>query len=233
MIWRKARIGRLLMRPDAGVRLRRQAKSTRPWHMSDSRQDAVARLLEQLRAGDTEAFHELFPLVYGELHHLAGSQRRHWAGDETLNTTALVHEAYLRLVDQTSPHWVNRPHFMAVAATAMRQILLDYAKRKHAAKRDGGRQRVPLHEIEEALGRDPNAPEGRTEALLALEDALAKLEQHNPRQSKIVECRFFGGMTIADTAEALGLSPATVKRAWITAQAWLYRELKQSYSESA
>lgn len=112
--------------------------------MSDSRQDAVARLLDELRAGDTEAFHELLPLVYGELHHLAGSQRRRWSGDETLNTTALVHEAYLRLVDQTAPHWLNRPHFMAVAATAMRQILLDYAKRKQAAKRDGGRHQLEI-----------------------------------------------------------------------------------------
>lgn len=199
--------------------------------MSDSQQDSVTRLLEALRAGHTEAFHELFPLVYGELHHLADTQRRRWEGDDTLNTTALVHEAYLRLVDQTAPHWINRPHFMAVAATAMRQILLDYAKRNRAAKRDGGRHCIPLHEIEEALTGNGDAPDARAEALIALESVLVKLEQHNPRQSRIVECRFFGGMTIEDTAEALGLSPATVKRGWSTAQAWLYRELRESFAD--
>lgn len=200
--------------------------------MSDSRQDSVTRLLEALRAGHTEAFHELFPLVYGELHHLADTQRRRWEGDDTLNTTALVHEAYLRLVDQTAPHWMNRPHFMAVAATAMRQILLDYAKRKRTAKRGSGWQPIQFQDIEEALGGGVHEPDARADALIALEDALVKLGQYNPRHSRIVECRFFGGMTIEDTAEALGLSPATVKRSWTLAQAWLYRELNHALADS-
>jgi RNA polymerase sigma factor (TIGR02999 family) len=200
--------------------------------MSDSQQGSVTGLLEALRAGQTEAFHELFPLVYGELHHLAAVQRRRWEGDETLNTTALVHEAYLRLVDQTEPRWANRAHFMAVAATAMRQILLDYAKRKQTAKHGGGRRFVVFHEIEETLASGGDSSDARAEALIALEGALVKMEQHNPRHSRIVECRFFGGMTIEDTAEALGLSPATVKRAWTLAQAWLYRELNHALADS-
>jgi len=117
---------------------------------------------------------------------------------------------------------------MAVAATAMRQILLDYAKRKRAAKRDGARHQIPLHELEDALSGSGEASAVLPEALIALDAALVKLENHNPRQRSIVECRFFGGMTIEDTAAALALSPATVKRDWASAQAWLYRELQQS-----
>ncbi|HUQ19990.1 MAG TPA: sigma-70 family RNA polymerase sigma factor [Gemmatimonadaceae bacterium] len=196
--------------------------------MSDSQQNSVTSLLDAMRAGDKHAFEQLFPLVYDELHNLAGIQRRRWDGDETLDTTALVHEAYLRLVDQSSPDWINRPHFMAVAATAMRHILLDYAKRKHAAKRGGARDYIPLHELENVLGGGEAASEALPDALIALDAALIKLEQHNPRQRSIVECRFFGGMTIEDTAQALDLSPATVKRDWTMAQAWLYRELEQS-----
>lgn len=194
--------------------------------MSDSQLNSVTSLLDALRGGDKQAFEQLFPLVYDELHNLAGIQRRRWEGDETLNTTALVHEAYLRLVDQSAPAWINRPHFMAVAATAMRQILLDYAKRKHAAKRGGARDYIPLHELEDVLGGAEVASDALPEALIALDAALTKLEQHNPRQRSIVECRFFGGMTIEDTAEALDLSPATVKRDWTMAQAWLYREIE-------
>lgn len=200
--------------------------------MSDSQQNSVTQLLDAFRAGDRGAFEQLFPLVYAELHHLAGIQRRRWEGDDTLNTTALVHEAYLRLVDQSAPQWANRPHFMAVAATAMRQILLDYAKRKRAAKREGARHYVPLHELEEVLIGNADASAVLPEALIALEAALVRLEQHNPRQRSIVECRFFGGMTIEDTAEALALSPATVKRDWTMAQAWLYRELQQALPDS-
>ena len=200
--------------------------------MSDPQQDSVTQLLDALRGGDRAAFEQLFPLVYAELHQVAGIQRRRWDGDDTLDTTALVHETYLRLVDQTSPQWVNRPHFMAVAATAMRQILIDYAKRKQTAKREGARNSIPLHEIEEVLGGSADAAVFLPEALIALDAALVKLEQHNPRQRRIVECRFFGGMTIEDTAEALALSPATVKRDWALAQAWLYRELQQSLSDS-
>lgn len=203
-----------------------------PVQTGDPDPQTVTRLLHELSAGNRHAFAEVLPLVYDELHQLAARQRRGWQGDETLNTTALVHEAYLRLVDQSAPRWQSRPHFLAVAATAMRQILIDYAKRGRAAKRGGGSRRVPLHEVEAALrsGEDPS--EARSEALLALDESLHRLEKHDRRQGRIVECRFFGGMTIEDTAEALGISPATVSRGWAMAQAWLYCDLKQALGSS-
>ncbi len=193
----------------------------------------MTRLLEELREGDRDAFNELFPLVYDELHRAAERERRRWEGDETLNTTALVHEAYLKLVGQPAPQWQGRAHFLAVASKAMRQILISYAKRRKAAKRGGGTRPVPLHEIEAALKGAGEPAEARDEALVALDDSLRRLESLDSRQSRIVECRFFGAMTIQDTAEALGISPATVKRSWATAQAWLYRDLKQTLGESA
>jgi RNA polymerase sigma factor (TIGR02999 family) len=173
----------------------------------------------------------LVPLVYGELRQIAGRHRERWDGEETLDSTALVHEAYLRLVDQSAPQWQSHPHFLAVASTAMRQILFDYAKRKHAAKRGGGHRHVPLHKIENALKGAGDLSEARSEALIALNDSLRRLEQHDARLSRIVECRFFGGMTIEDTAEALGVAPATVCRGWAMAKAWLYRDLKATLED--
>lgn len=196
--------------------------------MVDIDQQTVTRLLHECRSGNHAAFSELLPRVYDELHQLAERQRRHWQGNETLNATALVHEAYLRLVDQTAPQWLSHPHFLAVASTAMRQILLDYAKRMCANKRGGGQAPVPLLEVEAALRGTGGWSETESEALIALDDSLRRLEKHDRRQSRIVECRFFGGMTIEDTAEALGISPATVSRSWAMAQAWLYRDLKLS-----
>ena len=201
--------------------------------MSDPHQQTVSRLLQQLNAGDRSAFEDLFPLVYGELRALAERQRRRWEGDDTLNATALVHEAYLRLVDQSSPEWSGRAHFLAVASRAMRQVLLDYAKRRHAAKREGEWQRIPLDEIEAGLKGGEGATDVRPDAILALEESLGRLERHDARQSRIVECRFFGGMTIEDTATALGISPATVKRGWAMAQAWLYNDLAGTLEDPA
>ena len=193
-----------------------------------SRQHAVARLLREVGAGDRAAFDALVPLVYDELRALARRQRRRWRGDETLDTTALLHEAYLRLVDQSAPRWASHPHFLAVASRAMRQVLLDYAKRRHAAKRGGARRRVPLAEIENALLAPGGIDEAHAEALLAVEEALVRLERHDPLHARVVECRFHGGLTIEDAAEALGVSPATVKRRWALAQAWLYRDLSRA-----
>lgn len=199
----------------------------------ESHQDAVTQLLLELRAGDRDALNQLLPLVYHQLHELARQQRRRWSGDETLDTTALVHEAYLRLAGDSAPVWENRAHFMAVASRAMRHILVDYAKRQHRAKRGGHHARVALDEIEAALHAATDPGEAGTEALIALDEALRRLEQRDTRQSRIVECRFFGGMAIRETAEALGLSPATVKRGWAMAQAWLHRELARALDVGA
>jgi RNA polymerase sigma factor (TIGR02999 family) len=187
--------------------------------------DLVNQLLARLAAGDREALNKLLPLVYRELHYLARQHRRRWTGDETLNTTALVHEAYLRLAGAPSPAWRGQPHFMAVASRAMRQVLLDHAKQQHRQKRGGHHARVPLREVEAALNNGANGGETRSDVLIALDDALQRLEQRDPRQTRIVECRFFGGMSIQETGDALGISAATVKRGWAMAQAWLHREL--------
>jgi RNA polymerase sigma factor (TIGR02999 family) len=201
--------------------------------MSNSLQRTVSELLVELRSGDPQAFDELLPLVYDELHRLAHAQRRRWHGDDTLNTTALLHEAYLRLAAHSAPGWQSRAHFFAVASRAMRQILLDYAKGRRRAKRGGGHRPLPLHEIEAALKTAGDPSEVGAEVLVALDDSLRRLDEHDPRQSRIVECRFFGDMRVEDTAEALGISPATVKRGWAMAQAWLYRDLKRAIEGSS
>lgn len=191
-------------------------------------QGKVSGLLARLEDGDPDAFDELFPLVHRELHGLAKAQRRRWKGNDTLNTTALLHEAYLKLAGQESPAWESRSHFLSVASRAMRQILIDYAKRRSAAKRGGTYPHVSFEEMRDALRTPAGFTDERMDALVVLDESLERLGATNPRQSRIVECRFFGGMTIDDTAEALGVSPATVKRGWSTALAWLYRDLKRS-----
>jgi RNA polymerase sigma factor (TIGR02999 family) len=157
------------------------------------------------------------PLVYTELRKLAASYLRVERPDHTLQPTALVHEAYLRLVDQRSVNWQNRAHFFGIAAQMMRRILVDHARRRQAAKRDGATYRLYTSE-EEATARDPE--------LLALDEALSGLEALDARQARIVELRFFGGLTVEETAEVAGVSPATVKREWRTARAWLAREIR-------
>jgi RNA polymerase sigma factor (TIGR02999 family) len=196
--------------------------------MSDAHRPTVTQLLQQLGAGDRRAFDAVLPLVYDELHELAKRQRRRWDGDDTLNTTALVHEAYLRLVDQSAPRWSSHPHFLAVASRAMRQILLDNAKRRHAAKRGGRMEHVSLEELEARLKGGEQAPSAEPDMIIAVDESLRRLEEHHPEMGRIVECRFFGGMTVEDAADALGMSPATVKRRWAMAQAWLYADLKRS-----
>jgi RNA polymerase sigma factor (TIGR02999 family) len=192
-----------------------------------SRQHAIARLLDEVGAGRREALDALVPLVYDELRVLARRHRRRWRGDETLDTTALIHEAYLRLVDQSAPRWTSHPHFLAVASRAMRQVLLDYAKRQHAAKRGGARRPVSLDGVEHMLMARGELGEAHSEALLAVEEALCRLERHDPLHARVVECRFYGGMSIEETAAALGTSLATVKRKWAFARAYLNRELTQ------
>ena len=216
--------------PPAPARRRREAMThPQPGAADDaaSRQHTVARLLEEVSAGRREALDALVPLVYDELHALARRQRRRWQGDETLDTTALIHEAYLRLVDQTAPQWSSHPHFLAVASRAMRQVLLDYAKRQHAAKRGGARRQVSLGDVEKMLLTRTGVGDQQSDMLLAVEEALARLEQHDELHARVVECRFYGGMSIEETAVALGISPATIKRKWAFARAYLNRELTQ------
>jgi RNA polymerase sigma factor (TIGR02999 family) len=195
--------------------------------MVDSASATVTALLAQAREGDESALERLFPLVYEELRGIARIQRRRQVQHDTMNTTALVHEAFIKLVGNEAQEFKDRAHFLAVAATAMRQILIDYARRQTAAKRGGGASAISFDEIEAALANDAGFSDAKAFALLALDDALSRLHQHSERQSRIVECRFFGGMSIEETAEALGISPVTVKRDWAIAQAWLYRELRE------
>jgi RNA polymerase sigma factor (TIGR02999 family) len=186
----------------------------------------VTRLLDQVQRGDRAALNELYPLVYHELRSVARAHRRRWHGDETLGTTALVHEAYLKLAGQENPGTESRAHFLAVAGKAMRHVLSNYARARRSQKRGGQRRRIPL----DALETLPDAHALSDEAIetaAALEGALTQLEQENARLSMVVDCRFFGGMSIADTAIVLGTSPATVKRDWTLARGWLYRALQR------
>ncbi len=177
----------------------------------------VTRLLQDLQRGSDHAADELVPLVYDELYHLAVHYMQSEREDHTLQPTALVHDAWMRLVDQRHASWQNRAHFFGIAAQAMRRILVDHARRKRSAKRHGG-DRVTL---DESVAVEPQ----RSVDLIALDDALHKLTALDPRQARVVELRFFGGLNIEQTAEALGVSLATVNRDWTFARAFLRREM--------
>jgi RNA polymerase sigma factor (TIGR02999 family) len=181
----------------------------------------VTQLLHDWRSGDQDALNKLLPLVYDELRRLAASYLRRERPGHTLQTTALVHEAYLKLVDQTHANWQNRAQFFGVAAQLMRRILVDHARDHQAAKRGGGAEKVTLDAALE-ISADKKPPD-----LIALDDALTALAQFDPRQSRIVELRYFGGLEITETAEVLGISPATVKREWNSARAWLFNQLNR------
>ncbi len=192
----------------------------------DQTRNTVARLLEELKGGDSGALDELFTVLYAEIRELAGRQRARWQGNYTLGTTALVHEAYLKLVDQERVDVESRAHFHALASRAIRHILCSYARERGARKRGGDFERLTLDELK----LPPDGTGGSDEQwghLAALDDALQRLEQLDPRQAKVVECRFFGGLTVEETAIAVEVSPRTVKRDWAMAQAWLHRELTE------
>lgn len=183
----------------------------------------ITVLLREAADGDRAALDRAFEQVYGELRSLAGSQRRRWDGDYTLNTTALVHEAYVKLVGSNGSGFNNRGHFLAVAARAMRQILVNYAERKRAERRGGGAAHV---ELDDRIGEfNPLTQEAAVE-VLALHEALERLARLNERQARVVEARFFAGLDLHGTAEVVGVSLATVKRDWALASAWLHRELR-------
>jgi RNA polymerase sigma factor (TIGR02999 family) len=183
----------------------------------------ITELLARWSEGEIAAREKLVPLVYEELRRLA----RHCLGgerpDHTLQSAALVHEAYLRLVGHTSVHWDDHVHFFAVAAQLMRRILVDHARKKGAGKRGGDRITMTLNE-ELAPTKE------RYLDVVALDDALSELSRMNPKHGRIVELRFFAGLSIEETAQAMGISPATVKRDWAAARAWLYRELARTTS---
>ena len=177
----------------------------------------VTRLLGEIGRGGKDAINQLLPLVYDELHRLARSYFRRERGEHTLQPTALVHEAYIRLVDQRAP-MESRGHFMAVAATQMRRILLDYARKHRAARRGGAGQKVLLEDTMAICEQQPVD-------MIALDQALTRLGALDSTQARLVELRFFGGLSVEETAEAMGVSPATVKRSWSSARAFLHREI--------
>lgn len=193
----------------------------------DQTQETVVRLLDEMAAGDGQAVDQLFTILYDELKELAGRHRRRWRGNHTLNTTVLVHEAYLKLVGQTRIEVESRAHFRALGARAMRQILCNYARDHRAQKRGGPLQALPLDELF-TLPDPAQLSEAHSDNLLALDQALQRLEAINPRQARVVECRFFGGLTVEETATAIAASTRTVRRDWAMAQAWLHREMARA-----
>lgn len=185
----------------------------------------VTALLLAWGSGDKSAGAHLLPAIYDELHRQAARAMRREPAEHTLQPTALVHEAYLRLVDQRRAEWHNRAQFFGVAAQIMRRILVDHARAQHAAKRGGAMQQITLTDANQAAAAQLD---GDALDILALHDALDRLAAMDPEQARLVELRYFGGMNIDETAEALGISPATVKREWAVARAWLRRELTTS-----
>jgi RNA polymerase sigma factor (TIGR02999 family) len=185
----------------------------------------VSKLLLNWGQGDQDAREALIPLVYDELRRLARRHLRRERPDHTLQSAALVHEAYLRLIHEDAPQWQNRAHFFGVAAQLMRHILVDHARNRLAAKRGAGAPRLTL---------DPQIalPQKREVDLVALDDALNQLAALDPQQSRLVELRFFGGLSIEETSVVLGISQATVKRDWATARAWLRREMKNGVART-
>jgi RNA polymerase sigma factor (TIGR02999 family) len=178
----------------------------------------VTRLLLQWKGGDAAALDRLLPLVYSELRRIAARHLKRERPGHSLQPTALVHEAYLRLVDAANVDWHERAQFFGLAARLMRQILVDHARTRDAAKRGGGTPKVSLEEA-------PEPHRGPDIDLIALDEALGQLAALDPQQGRVVELRYFGGLTIEETAEVIGVSPATVKRDWTMAKAWLRREL--------
>jgi len=178
----------------------------------------VTELLVRARSGDSSALADVFPVIYDELRRLARQQLQREPDGHTLSPTALVHEAYMRLIDYSRVEWTGRSHFLAVASTAMRRILVDHARGHRSIKRGGALRHVPIDSVE--IGT-----EDRAELLVAIDEALDRLTAIDPRQARVVECRFFGGMTEEETAEALGIGLRTAKRDWAKAKSWLHKEI--------
>jgi len=190
-------------------------------HCNGGPSNQVTELLVRWRGGDKAALDSLIPLVYTELRRIANHYLQGERTDHTLQSTALVHEAYVRMMQQVLPQWQNRAHFFAVAAQLMRQILVDHARSHRASKRGGNVYKLALEDAEEQ-------PEVLDVDIVALDEALKSLATLDAQQSRVVELKFFGGLSVEDTAEVLGVSESAVKRDWTTARAWLFRELNRS-----
>lgn len=188
---------------------------------TDENQEKVTQMLRQVQDGNREALDELFPIIYKELRRLASSQLANERANHTLQPTALVHEAYMRLIDQHSVNWQNRAHFFSIAAETMRRILVNHAVQRNAQKRGSG---VACIELDEAISYHDQAADRELDIVL-LDDALKQLEEFDPTQAKIVELRFFGGLTVEETAEVMKISESTVKREWRMAKSWLKTKL--------
>ena len=187
--------------------------------MSQDEVQNITRLLLAWNEGDREALDKLMPLVYEELHRQAARFLRRERPDHTLQTTGLIHEAYLKLIDQREVNWESRTHFFAIAANLMRRILVDYARSKNRAKRGGDALKLPLEEAALIAGKEKGVD------LIALDEVLTRLEKIDKRQAQIVELRYFGDLTLEETAKALKISRTTVADDWAMARAWLHREL--------
>jgi RNA polymerase sigma-70 factor (ECF subfamily) len=189
-------------------------------------EETVTQLLARWSSGDREAAERLLPLVYDELRRIAARQLRRERAGHTLEATAIVHEAYMHLVAQPGLEWPSRAHFFAFSAHLIRRILVDYARRRNRAKREGGAERITLLEMADpALERSPD--------LVALDEALSGLEKVDPRKAAVVELKFFGGLTLDEIATQLGISPETVSREWRRARAWLYSTLQPDTATGA
>ena len=188
--------------------------------MSQSKQQDITEILRDWSDGKREALDELLPLVYDELHRQAARLLRRERQDHTLQTTALINEAYLKLIDQRNVQWQNRAHFFAIAAQAMRRILVDYARTKHREKRGGDANKVSLEEATMI------AVEEKSVDLMALDEALTRLAKIDEQKARIVELRYFSGLSTKETAEVLGVSPKKIEHNWTMARAWLHREMK-------
>lgn len=187
--------------------------------MSQESTHDITRMLIELTDGNTEVVNSILPHIYDELRRLAGSYLRRERADHTLQPTALVHEAYMKLIDQKKVKWQNRAHFFGIAAQVMRRILLDHARKHKADKRGGEAEKLPLEEEILVVSHE------KSNELIALDDALDALAAIDPQKAKIVELRYFGGLSIEETAEVMGVSVPTINRQWRTAKAWLYGQI--------
>lgn len=188
----------------------------------DSAKHSITRMLQEWNNGNREVINDLMPLVYDELHHQAKRYLRRERQDHTLQTTALIHEAYLKLIDQRNVEWKSRTHFFAIAAQAMRRILVDYARAGKREKRGGDNIKLPLEETLQIAGKEEKIID-----IIALDEALTRLAERDERQARIVELRYFADLSLEETAAALGISRATAALDWSMAKSWLFRELKR------